>query len=53
MYSNPFQEYLEENRCVVPATQGNDSFKPFKDEYYHWISNHESGNAQVRNPLAY
>ncbi|KAF6528009.1 hypothetical protein HZS61_008311 [Fusarium oxysporum f. sp. conglutinans] len=52
-YSNPFQEYLEENRCAAPATQGDDSLEPFEDEYQHWISNHESGDAQVRDPLAY
>jgi hypothetical protein len=52
-YSNPFQEYLEENLCAAPATQGDDSLEPFEDEYQHWISNHESGDAQVRDPLAY
>ncbi|RKL20098.1 hypothetical protein BFJ72_g15093 [Fusarium proliferatum] len=52
-YSNPFQEYLEENRCAAPATQDDDSLEPFEDEYQHWISNHESGDAQIRDPLAY
>lgn len=52
-YSNPFQEYLEENRCAAPATQGDDCLEPFEDEFQHWISNHESGDAQVRDPLAY
>lgn len=52
-YSNPFQEYLEENRCVAPTTEGDDSLEPFEDEYQHWISNHESGDAQVRDPLDY
>jgi hypothetical protein len=52
-YSNPFQEYLEDNRCAAPATQGDYSLEPFEDEYQHWISNHESGDAQVRDPLAY
>lgn len=52
-YSNPFQEYLEENRCAAPATQGDDSLELFEDEYQHWISNHESGDAQVRDPLDY
>ncbi|ENH63533.1 hypothetical protein FOC1_g10000098, partial [Fusarium oxysporum f. sp. cubense race 1] len=52
-YSNPFQEYLEENCCAAPAMQGDDSLEPFEDEYQHWISNHDSGDAQVRDPLAY
>ena len=53
MYSNLLQEYLEENRCAAPATEGDDSLEPFEDGYQHWISNHESGDAQVRDPLDY
>ena len=52
-YSNPFQEYLEENRCVAPTTEGDDSLEPFEDEYQHWISNHESSDGQVRDLLDY
>ncbi|KAL6405385.1 restless-like transposase [Ilyonectria robusta] len=52
-YSNPFQEYLEENRCAAPATQGDDSLEPFEDEYQHWISNHESGDAQTHPLIHY
>lgn len=53
-YSNPFQEFLEESRCAAPNVHGgDDSLELLEDEYQHWISKHDSGDAQVRDPLAY
>ncbi|KJZ71327.1 hypothetical protein HIM_09263 [Hirsutella minnesotensis 3608] len=52
-YSNPFQEFLEESRCAAPNVHGDDSLELFEDKYQHWISKHDSGDAQVRDPLAY
>ncbi len=52
-YSNPFQEFLEESRCAAPNVHGDDSLEMLEDEYRHWISKQDSGDAQVRDPLVY